>query len=53
MFNRISKTRFSLAALLIAAFVISIYLTQTSQASLNAGSQSVIQPIKWQQRHHA
>jgi minor extracellular serine protease Vpr len=46
MFNRISKTRLSLAALLIAAFVISIYLTQTSRASLNTGSQSVIVQLK-------
>src|SRR5262245_47723444 len=46
MFNRISKTRLSLAALLIAAFVISIYFTRTSQASLDTGSQSVIVQLK-------
>ena len=46
MFNRISKTRLSLAALMVAAFITSIYLTQSSRASLDLGSQSVIVQLK-------
>jgi minor extracellular serine protease Vpr len=46
MFNRIGKTRLVLAVLIIAAFITSIYLVQTSDASLTAGSQSVIVQLK-------
>jgi len=46
MFRRISKTRLSLVALLVAAFITAIYVTQSSRASLSTGSVSVIVQLK-------
>ncbi len=46
MFNRIPKPRLSFAALLVATLITSIYFAQPSEASLNAGLQSVIVQLK-------
>jgi len=46
MFNRISKTRLGLAVLVIAALWATIYRARTTEASVNAGLQSVIVQLK-------
>jgi minor extracellular serine protease Vpr len=46
MLDRINKTRVALAVVMIAAFVVTIYSVRSTEASLNAGLQSVIVQLK-------
>src|ERR1700730_1782436 len=46
MFNTITKYRFTLAILIVALLTAAIYKVGSTQASLNAGTQSVIVQLR-------